>query len=92
MATDDNCSNGSTPPEIPADGRSDSSPQPEIPAEGRIEAPRSSSARQAQTKPKKVYPPGPPGKRLIFRWSRIDPRTGQVIYAHGRPFPIWVDA
>lgn len=33
----------------------------------------------------------PPGKKLIFRWSRTDPRTGQTIYARGRPFPILVD-
>ncbi|WP_158616662.1 hypothetical protein [Corallococcus sp. CA054B] len=33
----------------------------------------------------------PPGKKLIFRWSRTDPSTGQVIYARRRPFPILVD-
>ncbi|WP_272881586.1 hypothetical protein [Fundidesulfovibrio soli] len=32
------------------------------------------------------------GKRLIFRWTRIDKRTGKVIRAHRRPFPMWVDA
>ncbi len=30
------------------------------------------------------------GLKLIFRWSRIEPRTGRRVYAHGRPFPMWV--
>jgi hypothetical protein len=34
----------------------------------------------------------PPGKKLIFRQSRFDPRLGRVVYAApGRPFPILVD-
>ncbi len=37
------------------------------------------------------YPPPPPGKKLIFRWSRMDPSTGAVIYARNRPFPMYVD-
>jgi hypothetical protein len=39
----------------------------------------------------KRYRVVPPGKKLIFRWSRFDPRVGQVVYARGRPFPILVD-
>jgi len=39
----------------------------------------------------KRYRVVPPGKKLIFRWSRTDPVTGQVIYARRRPFPILVD-
>ncbi|KFA91740.1 hypothetical protein [Archangium violaceum] len=58
-------------------------------AEGKLILPPDTSARVA--KPKKTYPPGPPGKVLIFRWTRTDERTGQIIRAHGRPFPMWVD-
>lgn len=32
-----------------------------------------------------------PGKRLIFRWTRKDPKTGQIVRARKRPFPMWVD-
>lgn len=39
----------------------------------------------------KRYRVVPPGKKLIFRCSRTDPVTGQVIYARRRPFPILVD-
>lgn len=49
---------------------------------------RSTSQPQSQNK---RYRAVPPGKKLIFRWSRTDPRTGQTIYARGRPFPILVD-
>jgi hypothetical protein len=49
---------------------------------------RSTSQSQSQNK---RYRAVPPGKKLIFRWSRTDPRTGQTIYARGRPFPILVD-
>lgn len=58
--------------------------------EGKLILPPDTSARRV-TKPKKEYPPGPPGKVLIFRWTRTDERTGQIIRAHGRPFPMWVD-
>jgi hypothetical protein len=33
----------------------------------------------------------PPGKQLIFRWSKVDPKTGKVIRARRRPFPILID-
>lgn len=49
---------------------------------------RSTSRTQSQSKRHRAVPPG---KKLIFRWSRTDPRTGQTIYAQGRPFPILVD-
>lgn len=49
---------------------------------------RSTSQPQSQNK---RYRAIPTGKKLIFRWSRTDPRTGQTIYARGRPFPILVD-
>lgn len=39
----------------------------------------------------KSYPSIPPGKKLIFRWSFIDPQTGAKIVARNRPFPILVD-
>lgn len=32
------------------------------------------------------------GKILIFRWTRMCPKTGKIIRAKHRPFPIWVDA
>ena len=56
--------------------------------EGKLVLPPDTSARRVT---KKQYPPPPPGKKIIFRWSRVDPRTGQVVYAHNRPFPIEVD-
>jgi hypothetical protein len=41
---------------------------------------------------KKKYPPVPPGKRLIFRRFRVDPRTGKKVFAPpGKVFPIFVD-
>jgi hypothetical protein len=46
---------------------------------------------RSQYQNKRRYRNVPPGKKLIFRWSRTDPRTGQTIYARGRPFPILVD-
>jgi hypothetical protein len=49
---------------------------------------RGTPRTQFQTKRYRVVPPG---KKLIFRWSRTDPTTGQVIYARRRPFPILVD-
>jgi len=58
--------------------------------EGKLILPPNTSARRV-TKPKKEYPPGSPGKVLIFRWTRTDERTGQIIRAHGRPFPMGVD-
>jgi hypothetical protein len=61
------------------DNRSNRSVPQESPSEGRLEAPRDTSPRQAPTKAKKVYPPGPPGKVLIFRTL------------HGRVVPMWVD-
>lgn len=33
----------------------------------------------------------PPGKKLIFSWTRIDSKTGKVIRAKRRPFPMIVD-
>ena len=57
---------------------------------GKLEAPRERSEHRAQQTPKK-YPPGPPGKVLIFRWSKVDERTGKTIRAYRRPFPMWVD-
>ncbi|MFY0528110.1 hypothetical protein ACN28I_34780 [Archangium gephyra] len=39
----------------------------------------------------KSYPSIPPGKKLIFRWSFIDPQTGAKIVARNRPFPMLVD-
>lgn len=61
------------------DNRSDRSVPQESPSEGHIEAPRNTSPRQASAKAKKDYPPGPPGKVLIFRTL------------HGRVVPMWVD-
>ncbi|MBZ4419053.1 hypothetical protein [Myxococcus sp. RHSTA-1-4] len=69
------------------DSRSEQLSFPEI---GKLEAPRELSEHRAQQTPKK-YPPGPPGKVLIFRWSKVDERTGKVIRARRRPFPMWVD-
>jgi hypothetical protein len=38
------------------------------------------------------YPPVPPGKKLIFRPWRIDPKTGERIYPkRGGVFPMIVD-
>jgi hypothetical protein len=37
------------------------------------------------------YPPPPPGKKVIFRWSFIHPQTGAKIVARRRPFPMLVD-
>jgi len=51
----------------------------EVPAQGRIENQRSATHRQVPVRPKKQYPPGPPGKVLIFRTI------------HGRVVPMWVD-
>jgi hypothetical protein len=31
-----------------------------------------------------------PGYHLIFRWTYRHPRTGKIIRATIRPFPIWV--
>jgi len=46
--------------------------------------------KSGHSKPKQ-YRPVPPGKKLIFRWSRTDPATGRIIYARNRPFPILVN-
>jgi hypothetical protein len=60
-------------------------------AEGKLVLPPDTSARRA-TPPKKVYPPGPPGKVKIFRKWRTDPKTGRRIYAPaGKVFIMWVD-
>lgn len=31
-------------------------------------------------------------KRLIFRWWYRHPKTGRIIRAKHRPFPMWIDA
>lgn len=31
------------------------------------------------------------GKKLIFRWW-YRTKKGKIVYAHHRPFPMWVDA
>ena len=44
---------------------------------------------------KTIYDPPPPGKKLIFRASYVDPKTGQRVYAKQfgkKAFPILVDA
>ncbi|MGE4443229.1 MAG: hypothetical protein AB7D27_17345 [Desulfomicrobium sp.] len=33
----------------------------------------------------------PLGKTLVFRWTRKCPKTGKIIRAKHRPFPMWVD-
>jgi hypothetical protein len=37
------------------------------------------------------YPPVPPGKKLIFRRWKVDPKTGRRIYPKRGVFPMIVD-
>jgi len=40
-----------------------------------------------------MYPEQRDGKRLIFRWTRRNPKTGKIERPKGgRPFPIWIDS
>jgi len=35
------------------------------------------------------YPPVPPGKKLIFRATRIDPKSGKLLYAKHYGITAW---
>lgn len=97
MTSKHECSDGSTPSNKPADSSSEATQdnptepvQTDMVVEGKLVLPPTTSPHEVR-KPKKTYPPGPPGKVLIFRWQKTDPKTGRTIRAHGRPFPMWVD-
>ena len=92
MQSNHECSDGSPPSSDPAENSSPTEPtQVDMVVEGKLVLPSTTSAHQVR-KPKKTYPPGPPGKVLIFRMTRTDPKTGHIQRAPpGRPFPMWVD-